>query len=365
MLSRIKFEIEPLVEKMLNELPESVWISDSTTFYDPAIGGGQFVRAIEHRLKLYGHDNSNIKDRVFGTEESELHIRFAVNKHKLVGQYYKLSYDNFLNMKNPIKHDVVIGNPPYQLKNQILWRSFVDQSLEVTKDNGHLTLVTPNSWASGAKNNLFTNLFKKKQTLYIDMNGSQYFPSVGKDIGYWLIQNTKITNSKITIFDQYSNPQTVDSSKYPFFIRKFDITSLSIFEKVQKKNSFWTEFVERKPNPSKFAREFGFPKSKYSSYKYGYRFDGVDYNFPTSSVILGIDLSKNQLSEAENLNELFSRSIYKFLWLIYGASDAGSFGWILRNMPKVCLKRKWTDEDLYNHFGFTKDEIEYIENAVK
>ena len=48
MLSRMKFEIEPLVAEMLDHLPHSVWISDSTTFFDPAIGGGQFVRAINN-----------------------------------------------------------------------------------------------------------------------------------------------------------------------------------------------------------------------------------------------------------------------------------------------------------------------------
>ena len=45
MLSRMKFEIEPLVAEMLDQLPKNVWTSNSTTFFDPAIGGGQFVRA--------------------------------------------------------------------------------------------------------------------------------------------------------------------------------------------------------------------------------------------------------------------------------------------------------------------------------
>ena len=78
MLSRLKFEIDPLVAEILDHLPESVWTSTSTTFFDPAIGGGQFVRAIEQRLRRYGHSDANIRKRVFGFEESNLHIRFAV-----------------------------------------------------------------------------------------------------------------------------------------------------------------------------------------------------------------------------------------------------------------------------------------------
>jgi methylase of polypeptide subunit release factors len=113
MLSRIKFEIEPLVEEMLDQLPETIWTSDTTTFFDPAIGGGQFVRAIEQRLRKFGYNDENIRNRVFGFEESNLHLRFAVNKYNLVGQYTNVSYENFLKMKESMKFDVVIGNPPY------------------------------------------------------------------------------------------------------------------------------------------------------------------------------------------------------------------------------------------------------------
>lgn len=109
----MKFEIEPVVEEILNQLPSSVWLSTSTTFLDPAIAGGQFVRAIEERLRKHGHSDDNIRMRVFGFEESNLYIRFAVNKHKLVGQYTKLAYNQFLNLDKSMKFDVIIGNPPY------------------------------------------------------------------------------------------------------------------------------------------------------------------------------------------------------------------------------------------------------------
>jgi hypothetical protein len=47
----MKFEIDELVAEILDQLPSSVWTSNSTTFLDPAIGGGQFVRAVEQRLR--------------------------------------------------------------------------------------------------------------------------------------------------------------------------------------------------------------------------------------------------------------------------------------------------------------------------
>ena len=87
MLSRMKFEIDDLVTEILDQLPQSIWTSDSTTFIDPALGGGQFVRAIEQRLRSYGHNDDNIKRRVFGCESSKLNVKYAVNKYKLIGNY--------------------------------------------------------------------------------------------------------------------------------------------------------------------------------------------------------------------------------------------------------------------------------------
>jgi hypothetical protein len=359
----MKFEIDLLVLEMLDQLPETVWFSNSTTFLDPAIGGGQFVRAIEQRLREYGHSDSNIQKRVVGFEESDLHIRYAVNKHKLVGQYVRKPYNKFLEMDENMKFDAIIGNPPYQDKNQILWRDFVKKSISLTKKDGYLTLVTPNSWASGAKNNLYNDLFQKKDTQYINMNGSQFFPHVGKDIGFWLLKNSPVSKKDTTIYDDKGNPQLVDLSRYPFFIRKFNLITLSIFEKVQLSKSFWSEFVERKP---KFSREFAFPKIKYNGgYKYGYRYDGVDYNYPSSPVVLSLDMSNYSASQVKNLYDLFASPFYRFLWDIYGAADAGSFGWILRNMPKLDLNKTWTDQEIYNHFGLTQGEIIYIKNAIK
>jgi hypothetical protein len=112
---------------MLDHLPDRVWSNDTATFFDPAIGGGQFVRAIEQRLRAHGHSDSNIRKRVFGFEESELHIRYAVNKHKLVGQYAKKPYDKFLEMDDTMKFDVVIGNPPFGLRGNLALR-FINHS---------------------------------------------------------------------------------------------------------------------------------------------------------------------------------------------------------------------------------------------
>ena len=40
MLGRLKFEIDELVDEILDQLPVSVFERNDTTFLDPAMGGG-------------------------------------------------------------------------------------------------------------------------------------------------------------------------------------------------------------------------------------------------------------------------------------------------------------------------------------
>ena len=47
MLGRLKFEIKPLVNEILDNLPHEIWQSSTTTFLDPAMGGGQFLVEIQ------------------------------------------------------------------------------------------------------------------------------------------------------------------------------------------------------------------------------------------------------------------------------------------------------------------------------
>ena len=56
--------------------------------------------------------------------------------------------------------------------------------------------------------------------------------------------------------------------------------------------------------------------------------------------------------------------MFKFLWKMYGADDAGSFGWILRNMPKLPDDKIYTNTDVYKVLGL-EEYIDFIEQNVK
>ena len=96
MLGRLKFDITQLVDEILDQLPKEVWSSSTTTFLDPAMSGGQFLKAVIVRLRKYGHSNNNITSRIFGFESNVMRVNIASKKCEGLG---RLEAKNFLEEK--------------------------------------------------------------------------------------------------------------------------------------------------------------------------------------------------------------------------------------------------------------------------
>jgi hypothetical protein len=142
-IKRSKFDHYELANMILDSYPEKIFKSKTTTFIDPAMGGGQFCHAVENRLRDYGHSDENISQRVFGFESVIMDIRFAVNKYKLVGQYSCVKPTTYLETETlGMKFDAILGNPPYQGK-AALHQQFFNKSVDLLKDGGHLSIIQP------------------------------------------------------------------------------------------------------------------------------------------------------------------------------------------------------------------------------
>ena len=111
-LARVKFQITPLVDEILDHLPDHVWSDPDIQFLDPAMAGGQFLLAIEKRLKAAGHSDENIADRVWGCEELFTRVAYVKNWRKAVSNNL-FKRDALTHDWGDMKFDVIVGNPPF------------------------------------------------------------------------------------------------------------------------------------------------------------------------------------------------------------------------------------------------------------
>ena len=167
MLARLKFEISGLIKEIFNQVDFAIFQSPSSTFLDPAMGGGQFIFETIKRLKEQGHSYDSIKSRVFGYESNILYVNYVRERYfrefgEEIPAVLRVGVLEELESLK-MRFDLVMGNPPYQdgkkdlhekgnkqsAGTQKIWALFVKKSFEILNNNGVIAFITPTSWMSG------------------------------------------------------------------------------------------------------------------------------------------------------------------------------------------------------------------------
>lgn len=379
MISRIKFDIDELVKENLDQFPQETWTSSTSTFLDPAIGGGQFLHAIEQRLREFGHSDKNISDRVYGCDSSKLGVHYARYKYKLVST---LGVGDFLEKDFGIMHfDNTVGNPPFQkmfdgerrAKRYNLWSEFVIKSMELSD---RINLIVPDGWMSSG-----TEIFNKMKAFGIR---SANIEDCGKHFSGVAVRFTSIYLER-----GYTGPTSITNLG-----KTFDI-DLSTLDVITPQPQAWSILQKLTQSPKKMGwrRGRGYHTSndmdvlgesgKYEVVHtnaqtfYTDEFRGDQGKKKVISTLSGWfkprydvtgDLGACQATAVlETKYPERCRSVFESkLFRVFFDNIAKQQGWInltvLKMMSDVDFSKAWTDRKLYDHFGLTQDEIDYIES---
>jgi len=298
--------------------------------------------------------------------------------------------------------DVIISNPPYQDANNKstytnLWSKFFNLSIEILKNDGYMGMIIPKTWLAVKNENRKTDNNKVKENIkkfayYINIDEcAKYFENIGSTFSYIMIAKNKKDN-KCTIETDFGATDIDDTSILSRVPKNLNSISLSIFKKVYSKEFFVSEnnigligkmiTAEEKEtdieNVYKYPVQYAFSTIKYSNMEHRLQ-KNKKVIFPNQNPKNypiyddgkmapanrgSVYLVENDI-QGNNMVNYIKSKIMQFV-----ISDQRFHHGLLNTevincIPKVDLNRTWSDEELYEYFELTEEEIDYIENNVK
>lgn len=411
MFERINFNLKDLVETQLDQIPESYFSSKTTTFCDPAMGGGQFLVQIVARLRSHGHSDKNISKRIFGMEDHISYINYTNNRHAIPGTFLVCNINEF--EKQSTQYDVVIGNPPYRNRAQAnggynMWYRFFKHFSASTKDGGYTIIITPfwHPWAYmtqcplngiSIKNIRYKNTsttdysfvtdYQIKQLVLLNKEHSTRYFDTSSSFCCTIINKVPI-NGNTEIVQYHAGTKEITLVNFnkvktlPVSIRKtsrsihnklnkFGLVELTVSNETKKENLDKRKLLsDTRCKDMKYKIYHSHEIVRYTSVK------SLDYDkwkcmISRSSSIKNAFVSNNcnqtsdvryKTFDSREEAELFNDYLHtEFMALVFLFYRFGKNMWFV--IPDIDYKHNWTSDMLYDHFGLTKREVRYLKNS--
>lgn len=321
-----------------------------------------------------------------------------------------------------MQFDVIIGNPPYQLKgggggsnDSSIYHLFVEQAMDL--EPRFLSMVIPSRWLAGGRDmgsfrkRMFTDGHIRELIDYTKM--STAFPGVDFEggVGYFLWDRETTGSCRYTLFQGEEELPTVERKldQHDIFVR--DTRALSILEKVLTKREATLESVVSGDTPFGLATNF----TEYSTKKQpgalsiyltvkGRRTTGwVDDSIirknrqlipnwkvllpeaygergAIPAMVLGppIIAVPNSVctqtylvagpfaseTEARSFTSYYRTRLFRFLVSLRKITQhalRSTYTWV----PQQSWDTNWNDAVLYKKYGLAEDEIAYIESMIR
>lgn len=320
-----------------------------------------------------------------------------------------------------MQFDVVIGNPPYQMKggaggssDSSIYHLFVDQAKRL--EPKFLSMVIPSRWLAGGRG---LDDFRKemlgshKIVRLIDYPvSSEVFPGVEVKGGvcYFLWEIGHDGPCEVTVIRGEDNQTSIRQlDQFDVFVR--DPRAVEILKKVLLSGHLGMDSLVSNREPFKLESNFngfhlkkgagdialhyirsgkrsiGFVKRELITknsdltkcWKVLVPKAGSDGGQRIPDSVLGkpllsappsactgsfLAIAANTKSEAESIESYYRTKFFRFMVSLRKITqDAFShmYAWV----PQQVWDREWTDKELYKKYKLTKDEIEYIESMIR
>lgn len=360
------------------------WADPNLKFLDPSCGRGTFLLAALQKLEQYGHTRKHIiENMLYGVDISIVQSKIAAKSLLMAADAKPNIYcSDSLTRVWDMEFDVIIGNPPFRdtenkAERWSLWIPFVLKSFNelVKPSTGKVAMITPVSWM--APNSDINNVILSNAEI-INLDAGKFF-NVGSTFSYYVLSKGTVSNTVNIVND--GNSLSVDRSTR-FLPQTVNKLALSINEKTvfsslpkfpfQRTTQHHTSKKEifGKGNYDVFHTHAQTLKSitkmdEHHLYKVMFTLSGyptalIDDNISCSQAVAWITIDSTEIAGADSY---FNGKLVQYLI----QSNKWS-GWnnleVIKSIPIVDLSTVLTDQDIYNLFNLTKDEIDYIESAV-
>jgi len=309
---------------------------------------------------------------------------------------------DFTELEFDMKFDVVVGNPPYQDKkgnenstnSADLYTKFVNKSFTLSKK--YVAMVIPSAWSGPKNSNLKKTIFETHQPFVFDTHGKKWF-DVEMNTCYFITEknrkgptilsdahgNTiiKTLNKNSVISSNLNNTELKE--KMDVFSKKANLGSIWLRGKIHLNQVHNVETAsgvdlilsvgsKNSPLDNVTTIDPAAERTGYGIHKL------VIPNMGSNDLIGNVKIAKKDQvgghsvvfltvkteDELENLKNYLDSRVIRFLVKATKISTPNSKT-VFENIPAIDFTRPWSDTELYQHFGLTQEEIDYIESTVK
>jgi adenine-specific DNA-methyltransferase len=385
------------VSEMIDKLPEELWSKEDLKILDPCCGNGNFSLPILFKLMKYHTKEKSLSNILSFNDINEQRLEnvrnvFCANKYDL-----QITNFDFIQRQINTKYDLVVANPPYAKllengkrasKNHNLIKDFIDKALSVLNPNGYLLFITPDNWMSYADRNVLIETLTQLQIVHLDIHSAKkYFKNIGSSFTWYIIQKCPsykdISISGVWKKNVYSGSVKSMKRKYiPLFynqtvqnilgktidndhLKKFDVKTSSDLHRYTK-----SEFISNEETDVYKYKLIHTPsQTVYASRPHKYQ-DGykifisttdkynvfIDNCGMTQSIVFILCKSEE---EAKKYTAILQHPLYVFINNICRWGNFNNIR-ILQSFPIPDINYTGKEEEIYNYFKVTEEEVSYI-----